>query len=340
MKKIFTLFSVLALFASAVMAETLAQPITEVNETISITINDKLSCRLSDATASQRAFQILGKDATGEYLFFMAFQNTSQVAGTYTTNDVMLQSTGIYHYVGEERIEIQFSNLLPNAVVTMTGNTCNATVHFVSEDSVLYEIAFEYSEPVAATVKTLEGTVEIEQSGMYDVAQMVYGLYAYDVRVIGEEYLMQCTVLNSEDYAYGTFNVSAGNLQYLTFFDAATQESLPNGVFSGTLTVDAVGNDVVVSGSALTYGDIKFEISATGDRTPVDVIEDVRFVAFAEGHTIVLNGAEGQMVTVYDMAGRAVMNCMNASDVERIDVEVPGVYAVCVGGETMKVLVR
>ena len=73
MKKIFTLFSVLALFASAVMAETLAQPITEVNETISITINDKISCRLSDATASQRAFQILGKDATGEYLFFMAF---------------------------------------------------------------------------------------------------------------------------------------------------------------------------------------------------------------------------------------------------------------------------
>lgn len=340
MRKIFTLIAALVLTACATMAETMAQPITEVNETISITINDKLSCRLSDATASQRAFQILGKDATGEYLFFMAFQNTSQVAGTYTTNDVMLQSTGIYHYVGEERIEIQFNNLLPNAVVTTTGKTCNATVHFVSEDSVLYEITFEYTEPVAATVKTLEGTVEIEQSGMYEVVLMAYGLYAYDVRVIGEEYLMQCTVLNSEDYAYGTFNVSAGNLQYLTFFDAATQESLPNGVFSGTLTVDAVGDDVVVSGSALTYGDIKFEVSATGDRTPVDVIEDVRFVAFAEGHTIVLNGAEGQMVTVYDMSGRAVMNRMNASDVERIDVEVPGVYAVCVGGETMKVSVR
>lgn len=330
----------LALFASTIMAETLAQPITEVNETISITINDKLSCRLADATASQSAFQILGKDATGEYLFFMAFQNTSQVAGTYTTNDVMLQSTGIYHYVGEERIEIQFNNLLPNAVVTTTGKTCNAIVHFVSADSVLYEITFEYTEPVASTTINFEGIVEIEQSGMYDIAMLAYGLYAYDVWVTGEDYLMQCTVLNTDDNAYGTFDASDINLQYLTFFDAKTEESLPNNVFSGTLTINAVGNDVILSGRALTYGDIEFVVSATGDRTPVDEIEDVRFVAFAEGHTIVLNGAEGHIVTVYDMGGRAIMSSMNASEVERIDVEVPGVYAVSVGGKTMKVVVE
>lgn len=330
----------LALFASTIMAETLAQPITEVNETISITINDKLSCRLADATASQSAFQILGKDATGEYLFFMAFQNTSQVAGTYTTNDVMLQSTGIYHFVGEDTVKIQFNSLMPNAVVTRNGGTCNANIHFVSADSVLYEVTFEYADPIAATTINLAGTAEIEKSGMYEIEKMVYGLYAYDVRVMGEEYLMQCTVLNTADNAYGTFNTADGNLQYLTFFDAASKESLPNGVFTGTLTVGANGNDVSVSGNALTYGDIEFVVTATGDRTPVDEIEDVRFVAFAEGHTIVLNGAEGQMVTVYDMSGRAVMNCMNASDVERIDVEVPGVYAVCVGGETIKVLVK
>ena len=252
----------------------------------------------------------------------------------------MLQSTGIYHYVGEERIEIQFSNLLPNAVVTMTGNTCNATVHFVSEDSVLYEVTFEYADPVAATTVNLAGTVEIEQSAMYHIMLQVYQLYAYDVRITGEDYLMQCTVLNTADNAYGTFNVADGSMQYMTFFDAATQESLPNGVFSGTLTINANGNDVSVSGNALVYGDIRFVVTATGDRTSVDEIEDSRYIVFAEGNTIVLNNAEGQTVTVYDMTGRTIMSSMSASDVERIDVEVPGVYAVCVGGKTMKVLVK
>ena len=76
---------------------------------------------------------------------------------------------------------------------------------------------------------------------------------------------------------------------------------------------------------------------------PTTAVENVvasEYQAYAEGHTIVLAGAEGELATVYDMTGRVVCSKSVGSDIERIEVGADGVYFVRVKGETMRVVVK
>ena len=85
-------------------------------------------------------------------------------------------------------------------------------------------------------------------------------------------------------------------------------------------------------------GDARYE--ATFQQIPSGV-EDVvaGYVVAAEDGTIMVQGAEGEMVRVYDAQGKMVALRNDCSSIERFEVGT-GVYFVRVSGRTMKVVVK
>ena len=69
-------------------------------------------------------------------------------------------------------------------------------------------------------------------------------------------------------------------------------------------------------------------------RSSVDDTEADSYVAYAEYNEIVVTGAADHTVAVYDMNGRLVKAIENASDFERINVNVAGVYVIRVSNMT------
>ncbi len=87
-----------------------------------------------------------------------------------------------------------------------------------------------------------------------------------------------------------------------------------NGETSDTLSF------VIVSDTALTATFIV--------KSAVEDVETVEYVAYVEGNDIVIYGAGEHNVAVYDMAGHLVQMVPHASDFERINVQVAGVYII------------
>ena len=237
---------------------TAPRPIDPI-DTVYVVINDKQSCFVVDYTASSGMFQFRGEDTLHLYSLYFTIQNATSVAGTYTDADVLMNGyTALNIRTADGAVSVQLSRLLPNAVVTagQAPNSYNALIHYLGTDSVLYEIYFEYADPVPSTIRNFTGDLQLAQSSNYD-EYVQYGIYAYDFTATGDDYILYGTVYNENaDEPYGTYNLVDGNIS-VGYFDATTQRSVYE-PFSGSVTISTDGTNNYLTGSILCYGDIQF----------------------------------------------------------------------------------
>ena len=170
----------------------------------------------------------------------------------------------------------------------------------------------------------------------------------------------------------------AKNCYYCMFLDCLSLTSIPSlpattlesgcyyemfkGCSSLIVNETAPGKEWIIPATesadiALTY--MFFGTGGTMNRTPhvntmyyvasdtTTAIEDVEadvmeYVVYSNNRKIVVRGAEGHAVTLYDINGRIVAQTANADDTQNITVSTAGIYLVCVDGMkgAKKVVVR
>lgn len=339
MKKLFTLIAAFALSAFAAVAN--ATPITEPKDTVTVTLdNSNFSNKLIDQIAQSGGFQIQG--SSDEYAINMVFNTTTTIAGTYTDADVYYDHDYfcLYRVENGNYTVIPFSNLLPNAVITGDAHNLTALIHYVGTDSVLYDITFTLVDPTPVTHETFTATnLAIRQNEYYDLFYAYYGVYCYDFQADNGELLITGVVTNPlSDNAYGTWVLGTGDIS-LDIYDVNTHEMVAK-YFSGTITIANNGGVSSLTGNALFYGDVEYTFNVTGDATAVDNVKASEYEVYNERRSVVVNGAEGQTASLYDIAGRLVGNMMVNSDNARFEVPAAGVYVVRIDGQSFRIVVK
>ena len=81
---------------------------------------------------------------------------------------------------------------------------------------------------------------------------------------------------------------------------------------------------------------------ASDSTTAVEDVDAIEYVVYSNNRQIVVRGAEGHAVTLYDINGRIVAQTANADDTQNLTVSTAGIYLVCVDGKkgAKKVVVR
>lgn len=339
MKKIFTLFAAFVLLAGAAVANanTLSAPITTPKDTVSVVLdNSNFSNKVIDEIASNGAIQIQG--SSDEYAINMVFYTTTTLAGTYTDDDVYFDHDYFCLYSVEDSvyIEIPFSNLLPDAVITGDIHNCNALIHYVGTDSVLYEINFSYADPTAQIFKTFTANnLTIRPNVYYELYKMYMNVYCYDFQADDGELIITGVVSNPlADNAYGTWVLGSGDIT-LDIYDLQTHDLVAK-YYSGTITIAKNGGSTSLTGSALFYGDVEYTFNVVGSAAPVEDVTTSDFDVLCDGRTILIDGAEGLRADVYDVAGRLVGSTLDA----RFDVGAAGIYVVRIGDKSFRVVAR
>lgn len=169
-----------------------------------------------------------------------------------------------------------------------------------------------------------------------------FTLYGADQNV---EYLFQLGVYASGQMA-GTYTqndveLEATTLTHFTETDTTTVEIAEVRDFTvlgdstGCSTyIEILSTDLVLYKITYTYGD------APEPPVSVENVNEPEFVIVSENNAIVVYTAAGEDIMVCDMTGRIIMNGKTASDVERINVAVPGVYVVRICNRAVNVLVK
>lgn len=325
-----------------------AAPITEPKDTVIISMSNanNRNC-VYDRTSSQGNIYLYGYSDDDKYRMNLEFI-TNTFAGTYTLadrcpNDMYFTFAEVTP-TGEEN-PISCNNLL-DATVTGTVLNCTAHIEWVAEDSTMYDITFSYAEPIAEKYKTFTATdLTITQNPDYSYYQILYGVYAYDFLASDGTNILFGTVFNENaDNPLGTWTYDSGTTLSLLLIDYASTVDHMNNPYSATITITQDEKGMYsLTGTALMYNHTQWTFNCTqsdSTETAIRNVENAEFFVTSEHNAIVVHAAEGQDIMVCDMTGRIIMNGKTASDVERINVAVPGVYVVRIGNRTVNVLVK
>lgn len=310
-----------------------------ISDTIDITMNSASNI-FEDYISSMSLFRLHGYDQTGDYELYLAV-NSNQIAGSYTQDDVNMKYSGLYHndnYVGFYEV----------SDFTVTGNakSCSTYVEILGRDNILYRINYSYTKQAIVPTDTVAIVMDNEEVNIvYDHTtdgEDYFTLYGADQNV---EYLFRLGVYASGQMA-GTYTqndveLEATTLIHFTETDTTTVEIAEVRDFTvlgdstGCSTyIEILSNDLVLYKITYTYGD------APEPPVSVENVNEPEFVIVSENNAIVVYTAAGEDIMVCDMTGRIIMNGKTASDVERINVAVPGVYVVRIGNRAVNVLVK
>lgn len=324
-----------------------AAPITEPKDTVIISMSNanNRNC-VYDRTSSQGNIYLYGYSDDDKYRMNLEFI-TNTFAGTYTLadrcpNDIYFTFAEVTP-TGDEN-PISCNNLL-DATVTGTVSDCTAHIEWVAEDSTMYDITFSYSEPIAEKYKTFTATdLTITKSSSYETYE-TQGIYVYNFEAFCNELRLFGVVNNSNaDNPLGTWTYDSGTTLSLLLIDYASTVDRMNNPYSATITITQDEKGMYsLTGTALMYNHTQWTFNCTqADSTDTAIrnVENAEFFVISEHNAITVRAAEGENITVCDMTGRTIMNVKAASNVERINLAAPGIYAVRIGKKTVKVLVR
>lgn len=90
--------------------------------------------------------------------------------------------------------------------------------------------------------------------------------------------------------------------------------------------------DTLLAGSTCSFI-CRFAIDTVESITPA---EQAPLLIYSLGSNIVVRGAEGEPVRIYDMMGRLTARCEQAADEQRFTILQPGIYLVQIGSRTAK----
>jgi len=309
-------------------------------ETVSLTINDKESCRIWNRIATEGKVKFTGKNTAKTYGLAFVMKDLDSLPGYYDVDKVDVPNCRVYKYNGETTDTIRMAKLMSKVAVKagQKANSYTVDIPMIGDDSVYYEMTFIYSDPEA------KDTVNI-QSSKLQISDQEKGQAPYEFKYTlvtdtagGQEgYMLTAKCMNQLNTPYGSFNTNDSTLEIFHFkiLDKTTGNYVEKEVFTANLTVAKNGTAVSMTGDLLVYGDKLYVLNVIGDATGVDeaVADDI--TVYTEGSTIVISGAEGELVALYDMSGRLV--CSGKE--ERFTVA-PGIYVVSVKGSARSVLVK
>lgn len=315
-----------------------AEPITVFNDTVDVLMDNARVNRLTDYTASQSLFVMIGADASSQYSLQLAI-NTDNIAGTYSSEDVNYNST--FFTVGGV---IRFVNTIHGFTVTGDATSCSTYVEVVTSDSILYRINYSFPGVVPDPTDTVDITMDnAEINAVYDKTG-TSGTFLLVGADKNDEYRMNLEVHSVQiagSYTMGDVRVFTSKLTHNTATDTTAVEMMEIRAFtvvgdtaSCSTYIEILSEDLVLYKITYTYG------NAPEPPVSVENVNEPEFVVVSENNAIVVYTTEGQDVMVCDMAGRILMDGKTASDVERINVAVPGVYVVRIGNRTVNVLVK
>lgn len=311
------------------------QPIDQPKATVYLNVNSKARNRVDDYIANYGLFQIMGQDDNDAYyLSFTCYAD--QIAGSVVDSMVYTDYTALYDLSGDTT-EIEFNNLLPNAVFTGTATDLDATINFVGTDSILYIITFTYDAPVATDTTLMVATDLTIYMDYWDLywAYMGYGYFA--AQASDDDYIFYAQVSTENDWYDGVY---AEDEAEVAFYNNDDEMMLAYEANTTNFVLAKVAGTVTLTGEALCYGDVLFSLLLSGDASAVENVEASDYQVYNEGRVIVLNGAEGQNAAIYDIAGRMISNTTVNSDNARFEVAAAGVYVVRVNGESFRVVVK
>lgn len=301
-------------------------------DTVDIVFNDANRNVVIDNTAMIGFFQMSGYNEN-YILQMLIFSN--QIENVYTGDNVMYAALFETHGTDTTLIQpLEYRNF----VITGDAVFLNAHIEIISADAVFYRINFIYPgvvEPKDTVVIALDNS-EINQ--VYDETA-INGSFSIIGADQNDEYELSMTILSDQiDGNYTQTNVPVLRLRHMTAKD------IDDILFSEIKDFTVVGDSNACSANFEMIGSdsILYQISFTYTKPVTSVVEnpEVMFVVYNEGNIIVVKGAEGESMAVYDITGKMIATTKSASNVERVNTEVAGIYIVRVGEKAVKIIVK
>jgi len=312
-------------------------PVTVAVDSVSITM-DHANNEVTDAIASAGILQLIGYDQNEDYEMYLAV-NTSTWASSYTQSDLNMGFSSMGDNGGYSTI-----TYLRTLTVSGTDSACTAYAEFITEDSILYKITYTYPGIVPPLVinDTVDITMDNDQVNEIDNWIDDYGYFT----LVGADQTMTYGIsidIFADSVIAGTYTFANVDADYSTFYKGAEElEILDVRALTITGTDTACGAYIeLVAGDSILYR-INYSIGGMvpPEPTAVDNLINTNFTVCSLGHSIMVYGAEGQMVEVYDMAGRTVMTQRATTDILRLDIATPGIYVIRAGNTARKAVVR
>lgn len=323
---------------------TVVPPITNPTDTVMVSMtNVNYKNRAYDLVADMGAIQLIGHSDDNNYLMNVVFY-TNSFAGNYTLADRYEEDQYFMLYKDVDATgqgtEVPCNNLL-GATVTGSQASCTAEIKWVDADGTLYWITFNYADPVASAQNTFTANnLTITRNENYDLYLMYYNTYVYDFEASNEEYILRGSVYNTmNDDAFGAWDYDDGSIEF-NLYDASTQVAGYD-PFNGIINIaNGANNTITLTGTALFFGDTEWTFNVTGGSVGIDDVNAADYRVYSINRNIVLKGAQGEMVDIYDVTGRVICHQVAADDNMRTLVPAAGVYMVRVNGKTSRVVVK
>lgn len=333
MRKFLTIFAMLMAFS---MVSLNAKVITEPKDTVSVVCDT--ASYFADTYTGQY-FYLTSQDNTGKYYITVVFKGQEIVPGTFADTCLNTSSTYVQIYSGYKTgfdHSVAFANSLGDIVISeeqKEGTTFyNLTFPFVGVDSVLYDIDLTYHIPYEKTyheaITSLATKDTIIISGDVVFFDFNDSIYRYRACVPAASMSKDSFVIGDSVCLY-VYDVND---------TTAAPERLYNS-YSGYFTLTQVSDSTYsIVGEVLCIGDMMFYLNCAHPLA-VDNVNMTSYNVFTDNHSVVINGAEGQNVMIYDMFGRMLFNSTVNSDYARY-ILTPGIYVVKINGSATKVLVK
>ena len=302
-------------------------------DTVNITMDNAEFNAAYDQTYAG-LFQLHGADQNDEYRMHMVIYS-DQMANTYTQSDVEMTYSYLQHCTAGDTASIEIEEIRD---FTVTGDeyACDAFIEIISTDSVLYRITYSYSYGIKDTINIV---MDNKNNQVFDKTATDGNFMLVGADQAGEYLLV---LLVESDQMAGTYG-AADIVDYEFESISGTDTSFIQLERASIFTVDGDSTWCKTELVFVSADSVMYRITFEYGEVPVGVentVGETEFVVYSESNTIVVYGVEGQMVAVYDMAGRTIMNGESTSDIKRIDVAVPGIYVVRVADRAVKVLVK
>jgi len=302
-------------------------------DTVDIVLDDSTKNFLNKEPAF---FQIWGEN--GSYAFEAVIMS-EDIAGVYTDKDLYPDFTKLYVYSATDTTQI---NPLEFRSIVVVGDTSFFNAHFemIGMDTILYRINFIYPGAVAPTDTVVLSFTNNIVNFVFDETATTGSFTLVGGADQNGEYGLVLMV-NSNQFAgtYTQASVAALGLVHATATD--TVDIMYSEIRNFTVIGDAndCSTHIEMVGSDGIFYRITFAYQGYTPPTAVENTE-IQFVVYSEENTIVINGAEGETMAIYDMTGKMIANTKATSTVERVNVGVAGVYVVRIGEQALKVVVK
>lgn len=256
--------------------------------------------------------------------------NVDDIVGTWNLADGNIRLDLLDATTGDVTAE-PFDGTITVALTDDSLYTLNGTVLFYGNTEWTLNCSFILipKDTIAIAMDNAELNYVEKVAG----ANTVFHLFGADRN---DEYRMELTAFADQMTDFDKDNVSM-LLMHNTPTDTTTIEGEISALFAQgdttecTVGIEFFSTDTILYNITFTYKKLD---------TEVDNVNETICTVFSEGNTIVIRTAEGQDIIVNDIAGRTIISGKTSSDIERVNVPMPGIYTVCIGNRTLNVLVK